>query len=49
MLSSQSRLHTLLKLKNPSSKERDEILKLLRTGKYDLPECVFEQAFSLLK
>jgi hypothetical protein len=49
MLSNQSRLHALLKIKKPSSKERDEILKLLRTGKYDLPECAFEQAFSLLK
>ena len=49
MLTNQNKLHALLKLKNPSAKERDDILKIIRTGKHDLPDCVFEQAFTLLK
>lgn len=49
MLTNQSKLHALMRLSKPSSQERDEILRLLRIGKYDLPECAFEQAFTLLK
>lgn len=49
MLNNQNKLHSLLKIKDPSPKERDEILKLIRVGRYDLPECVFEQAYALLK
>lgn len=37
MLNNQAKLHTLLKIKQPSPQQRDEILKILRTGKYDLP------------
>lgn len=41
MLNNQANLHALLKIKQPSPQQRDEILKLLRQGKYDLPECAF--------
>jgi hypothetical protein len=49
MLTNQQRIHHLLTKPNPSRKEREELLKLIRIGRYDLPECVFENAFALLK
>lgn len=49
MLTHQKRLHQLLKTDRPSNEEREEIVKLLRSGRYDLPECVFEHSFALLK
>ena len=49
MLTNQHRLHELLAKDSPSRKEREEILKLIRSGKYDLPETVFENSFTLLK
>ena len=49
MLTNHHHLHTLLRKSNPSLKEREEILKLIRNGRYDLPECVLENSFRLLK
>lgn len=49
MLTNQHRLQALLAKDAPSRKEREEILKLIRSGKYDLPETVFENSFTLLK
>ena len=49
MLTNQHRLHALLVKGAPSRKEREEVLKLIRSGKYDLPETVFENSFALLK
>lgn len=49
MLSNQAKLHRLLAKESPSKKEREEVLKLIRSGRYDLPACAFENAFELLK
>ena len=49
MLANHQHLHTLLRKTNPTRKEREEILKIIRSGRYDLPECVLENSFKLLK
>lgn len=49
MLSNQAKLHHLLAKQAPNKKEREEVLKLIRNGRYDLPACAFENAFELLK
>lgn len=49
MLTSQQKLHSLLRKPSPTAAEREEILKLIRVGRYDLPDCVFESSFQLLK
>lgn len=41
MLTNQNKLHQLLRKDSPSNQERQEILKIIRNGKYDLPESVF--------
>ena len=45
MICSQKRLHELSTNKKLSNKEREEVITLIRAGGYDMPDCMFENAY----
>lgn len=45
----QDRLILLLQNKNPSVKEHEEIVRVIREGGHDMPDALFEHAYMAQK